>query len=139
MGFENELIVKRDVSEDHRWILISPLTYKTELMSITVNVGFDFDFASTPQTPILAWLFPKSGTATDRPSLLHDALYSGQIFEREVCDALFLEAMESDGVGYLKRYAMYWAVRAAGWTVWRNHKQEEVNAYRKYVTCMPLI
>lgn len=137
MGFINDLIVRRDTAEDHAWILVEDVSYKNSTMTITIKRGFLFDFASTPQTPIMSWLFPKSGTATDRPSLLHDALYAGEIFEREICDALFLEAMQSDGVSYFKRYAMYWAVRSFGWTVWKNHEQEEVNAYKKFVYCEP--
>jgi len=139
MSFKTDLVVKRDVSQDHMWILVEPLTYQNNEVAITVKEGFDFDFASSPQTPIIAWLFPKSGTSSDRPATLHDALYSCECFPRDVCDALFLEAMASDGVSYVKRYAMYYAVRAAGWTVWNKHDKGEVDAYRKFVTYSALI
>jgi len=139
MSFINDLVVKRDVTKDHKWILVEPLTYQNNEVSITVKEGFDFDFASSPQTPIIAWLFPKSGTSSDRPATLHDALYSCEYFPRDVCDALFLEAMASDGVSYVKRYAMYYAVRGAGWTVWKGHNREEVELYRNFVSVVTFV
>lgn len=110
-----------------------PLIYQTTGMTIQVGVGFDFDGASVPQC---LWSFgfsPMTG-GYQRSACLHDALYASEYFPREICDVLFLEAMESEGVGYMKRYSMYYAVRSFGWTVWRNHKKEEVNEYKKYVT-----
>jgi len=133
MSFKTDLVVKRDVSQDHKWILVEPLTYQNNEVSITINEGFDFDFASVPQTPIIAWLFPKSGTSSDRPSALHDALYSSEYFPRVICDAFFLESMHADNVSYVKRYAMYYAVRAFGWYVWMKHDKMEVQEYKKFV------
>ena len=113
-----------------------PLVYGTTGMTIQVGKGFDFDGASCPQFLWSLGLSPMGG-GYDKSACLHDALYAGEIFERETCDKLFLEAMESEGVGYFKRHAMYWAVRSFGWMVWRNHKKEEVNAYKKFVYCEP--
>jgi len=132
--FVNDLVVKRNVSADNSWILMEPLVWEDSQVSITINEGFDFDFASSPQTPLLGWMFPKSGTSSDRPACLHDALYASEYFPRAMCDQLFLDAMKSDGVGYAKRYAMYWAVRGAGWTVWKGHNRDEVEDYKKFVT-----
>ena len=53
---------------------------------------------------------------------------------RDVCDRLFLEAMESDGVSWIKRNLMYNAVRAFGWTVWKGYEKAEVDEYKKYLT-----
>jgi len=131
--FTNDLVVKRDISIDHKWILIEELTYVNDELTITVKEGFDFDFASSPQTPIISLLFPKSGTETDRAAALHDALYSCEYFVRKICDDLFLEAMESDGVEYIKRHVMYYVVRLFGWYVWNKHSYEEVQEYKKFV------
>ena len=135
MSFKTELCVK--VIGHQAYEVTQPLIYQTNGMMIQVGVGFDFDGASVP-TPLWSLgLSPMTG-GYQRAACLHDALYAGEIFEREICDTLFLEAMASDGVCYMKRYAMYWAVRSFGWTVWKNHKQEEVNAYKKFVYCEPL-
>lgn len=110
-----------------------PLVWNDNLSIIQVNPKFDFDGASVPQC---LWSFgfsPMTG-GYQRSACLHDALYASEYFPREICDVLFLEAMESEGVGYMKRYSMYYAVRSFGWTVWKGHKNEEVNEYKKYVT-----
>ena len=135
MSFLTQLELK--VIGNQAYMVTQPLVYQTTGMTIQVGVGFDFDGASVPQPLWSLGLSPMTG-GYQRSAALHDALYAGEIFEREICDNIFLEAMESDGVGYCKRYAMYWAVRSFGWTVWKNHKQEEVNAYKKFVYCEPM-
>ena len=112
------------------------LVWNDGICIIQVNPKFDFDGASVPQVLWSFGLSPMTG-GYQRSACLHDALYASEYFERKVCDELFLKAMESDGVGYFKRYSMYYAVRAFGGQVWKEHTKEGVNAYRKYVTCMP--
>ena len=110
-----------------------PLVWNDNLSIIQVNPKFDFDGASVPQ---VLWSFgfsPMTG-GYQRSACLHDALYASEYFAREICDKLFLEAMKSDGVSYIKRTAMYNAVRMFGWTVWKGHKREEVDEYKKFVT-----
>lgn len=122
-----------DVIGYQAYEVTKPLVWEDGEVIIQVNPGFDFDGASIPRA---LWSVVGS-PMTDgyqRAGCLHDALYASEYFPREVCDMLFLKAMESDGVGYLKRRAMYRAVRAFGWTVWKGHKSEEVNAYKKFIT-----
>lgn len=129
--FKSELIVKRDVSNDNAWIVQEPLVWEDDAYEIKVLRGFDFDFASIPK--IITNILPKNGQEYDRAACLHDALYAGEVFEREMCDEIFLKAMESDGVSYAKRYAMYWAVKAAGGLVWKKHKADDVEFYKQFV------
>ena len=113
--------------------VVKPLVWEQQDSIIQVNPGFDFDGASIPRA---LWSVVGS-PMTDgyqRAGCLHDALYASEYFPRGICDKLFLEAMKSDGVSYVKRTAMYNAVRMFGWTVWKGHKKEEVDAYRKFVT-----
>ena len=128
--FKTELQMK--VIGHQAYAVTQPLIYSTAGMTIQVGKGFDFDGASVPQPLWSFGLSPMTG-GYQRSATLHDALYAGEVFDRSICDDLFLEAMQSEGVGYFKRYAMYWAVRSAGWMVWKNHKQEEVNVYKKFV------
>ena len=113
--------------------VIEPLVWNDNLSIIQVNPKFDFDGASVPQVLWSFGLSPMTG-GYQRSACLHDALYASEYFDRDICDKLFLEAMESEGVGYFKRYAMYNAVRAFGWTVWKGHNKEEVNDYKRFVT-----
>lgn len=131
MSFTTELCLK--VLGTQAYEVVEPLVWNDNLNIIQVNPKFDFDGASVPQC---LWSFgfsPMTG-GYQRSACLHDALYASEYFPREICDVLFLEAMESEGVGYMKRYSMYYAVRSFGWTVWKGHNKEEVNEYKKYVT-----
>ena len=136
MSFQTELCLK--VIGHQFYEVTEPLVYDNGLLIIQVNPKFDFDGASIPRGLWSIIGSPMTG-GYQRAGCLHDALYASEYFDRQMCDDLFLEAMERDGVGYFKRYSMYWAVRSFGWMVWDEHEREEVNAYRKYVTCMPLI
>ena len=126
-----------EVLGEQAYEVVSPLVYENKELILQVNPKFDFDGASVPQC---LWSFgfsPMTG-GYQRSACLHDALYASEYFDRDVCDKLFLEAMESEGVGYMKRYAMYSAVRAFGWMVWKEHKKEEVDEYKKFVTSIDL-
>ena len=133
MGFQTELELKVLGSQSYE--VVEPLVYETKdtTLTIQVNPKFDFDGASVPQALWSFGLSPMTG-GYQRSACLHDALYACEYYPRDVCDALFLEAMESEGVGYIKRYAMYNAVRAFGWLVWKEHKKDEVDYYKRFIT-----
>lgn len=76
-----------------------------------------------------------------RPAVLHDWLYCLHADTRQEADALFLEALQAEGVGWLTRHAMWAAVRAWGWRYWnardgvtdedfdgRHHADRQMNA-----------
>lgn len=111
----------------------SPLVFEFNDQVIQVNKGFDFDGASIPQYFWGIIGSPMTG-GYQRAACLHDALYAAEYFPREVCDALFLEAMTIDNVPKAKRLAMYYAVRMFGGQVWKGHKKDEVNFYRRFIT-----
>lgn len=121
-----------DVIGDQAYEVTKPLVWEDSELVIQVNPGFDFDGASIPKAFWSAIGSPMTG-GYQRAGCLHDALYASEYFPRDMCDQLFLDAMKSDGVGYAKRYAMYWAVRGAGWTVWNRHTKEEVEKYKEFI------
>lgn len=129
--FTTELDIK--VIGSQSFEVDSPLVFWYDNNIIQVNKGFDFDGASIPQS--LWWIVgsPMTG-GYQRAACLHDALYASEYFPREVCDALFLEAMTSDGVPRFRRLSMYYAVRMFGGQVWKGHNKDEVNHYRKFIT-----
>jgi hypothetical protein len=49
---------------------------------------------------------------------LHDYRYCVKQGTREAADALFLEALEAEGVNLITRRIMWLAVRAWGWRYW---------------------
>ena len=120
-------IVKEDVFILLEDVVVESLGYK-----ITVKKGFDFDGASIPQALWSLYGNPLSGKFRIA-ALVHDALYASEYFPRELADAIFLDLMKQHGVGYIKRQTMYYAVRSAGWYVWRGHEESEVKKYKEFV------
>lgn len=91
------------------------LTYATEVPGaenpIRVPRGFVTDFASVPRG---LWnLFPPQGKYS-AAAVVHDYLYRRTIWDRSICDAVLLEAMQSLGVNWLSRHLIYRAVRVFG-------------------------
>ena len=120
-------IIKEDV-----FILLEDVTVDVLGYRITVKKGFDFDGASIPQALWSVYGNPLSGKFRIA-ALVHDALYASQKLPREVADAIFLDLMKQHEVGYMKRQTMYYAVRSAGWYVWRRNTKEEIETYKEFI------
>lgn len=115
--FLNPLCAEQ-IDADH-WRLTAGLGYQSETYGvILVPEGFVTDFASTPQ---IVWSIgmPKSGIY-DRAAVIHDYLYTkgGKLpmrtYTKADSDAIFNEAMGILGVGSVKRWMMYQAVKLFG-------------------------
>ena len=100
--------------------------------TITVKEGLIFDGASIPKVFWTIIGSPFTGLYT-KSATVHDALYMSEMLPRSICDDIFLDLMKQAGVGYFKRYTMYWAVRGFGWSVWSKHKPEEVKFNKGFI------
>ena len=116
-GFYAPLDVEQ-IDGEH-WRLLAALNYVSDTYgSIIVPAGFVTDFASTPQ---IVWSIgmPKSGIY-DCAAVVHDYLYvmggllTDRTYTKVDADAIFNEAMGVLGVGRVKRYFMYQAVKWFG-------------------------
>lgn len=98
------------------WVVLLALIYKAKdgVRHIAPR-GFITDLASIPR--LFRDVFNVNGLSRE-PAVLHDFLYCIQYTTRAEADALFLEALESVGVGWATRYSMWLAVRAGGWMYW---------------------
>lgn len=87
-------------------------------LGVTVHApyGFAWDSASVP--PRLQGIIPRWGLHTPA-SLCHDLLYVTQEVDRRTADAVFYAALREDGVGVLKAWIMWFAVRVGGWRAWQ--------------------
>lgn len=98
---------------DDEWEVIDPLTYMIGHHVITVPRGFVTDGATIP---FFAWshighpLAPKFVKA----AILHDYLYESKVVSRKEADRLFRMILKEEGVGMLKRWTMWSAVRLCG-------------------------
>lgn len=113
------------------YVLLADLAYRADDIEVTIKEGFVTDGASVPRA---VWWFASPFTGHYlRAAVAHDAFYVTEAFYRKRCDDMFLRMMEETGVRWLKRYAMYWAVRGFGWVVWRKHTRESIRSNLKYL------
>ena len=95
------------------WELQSDLVYQGRDESFTVPAGTNTDFASIPNQ--LRWFVPKYGRY-NRAAVLHDWLSVRAVagdFDRSDADGIFRRSMRELGVGFLRRWVMWAAVRIA--------------------------
>lgn len=90
---------------------------------LIIEAGFETDLASLPRPLTLAYAL-LAGYAVG-PAVLHDWAYGVKLWPRADADALFLEAMATDGTAQgcppvpgWRRQAFYAGVRAWGWARW---------------------
>lgn len=103
------------------WVVLLGLLYLARNGArYMVPRGFITDLASIPRA--LRWLIDPDGPSR-QAAVLHDFLYCIHYLPRAEADALFLEALESCGVGRATRWAMYLGVRAGGWVYWDQRKE----------------
>ena len=126
-------MIKLQKVSNREYCLLEDYTVYVKNYKITVKEGFIFDGASLPRVTWSLIGCPFIGAYTI-PALIHDALYASEIVSRQEADSIFLALLEEYGVSYLKRYSMYWGVRAGGGLVWLKHTAETVNESKKYIT-----
>lgn len=97
-----------------------------------IPAGFESDGASVPR---LFWrvIFPNTDSNAASAGICHDYIYREQLpdWTRKEADRMFLAFMISHGVGVMKAYLAYFAVRAFGWIAWRQNsvfKAKEIAA-----------
>lgn len=122
--FHSRLIVRE--AQDCEWEIHKALVYHGAWDAFVVPPDFRTDFASVPR---LLWpLFPPYGWEHTRAAVLHDWLYVAQMVSRKDADGIFRRTMRELGMGRLRRWTMYLAVRAFGWLVWHSDDQKREGA-----------
>lgn len=89
---------------------------------VTVPKGFDTDLASIPFG--FRNLFSRAGRLVG-PSIPHDYMYQFAAklkVSRLLADWVLLAGLTAEGLSWWRRWAVFLAVRAGGWWVWRRHK-----------------
>jgi len=101
---------ERELVKDFRFNGMRPLT---------IPAGFRTDFASIPAPLRMFW--DDTGRYT-KAAVVHDYCYRNGLFNREICDNIFLEGCLALGVNYPLAVAMYLALRAFGRRAWRRSR-----------------
>lgn len=111
--------------DGRNWRVVNLFRYISTMLGriITIPAGRVTDLASTPR---LVWnIFPPFGKYTGA-AVVHDELYTTGEATREQADAVLLEAMETEGVGFFTRHTIYRAVRLFGWAAWNEHRKDDM-------------
>lgn len=119
--FNNDIVGK--FVDSSRFELIESIAYVNSELEITVKAGFISDMASIPK---MFWGIigsPFEGKYR-KAALIHDGLYGSHWLTKKESDALFLEMMKVNGVSWLKRYTMYYAVKWFGNGAWNKPKKK---------------
>jgi hypothetical protein len=96
---------------------------------LEIDAGFASDGASIPKW-LQSGLSPRYEAATFPAALAHDALYMAELIKRKAADFEFYRLLKLLGVPAWKAEAYYWAVRIAGWWIWKRHTIESVRKAR---------
>jgi hypothetical protein len=110
-----------------RFELHEPVVYYSGMIigtsrvgSIMVEAGTISDFASVPR---FFWrLISPFDDDVRLPAIVHDSLYTSQVWEKDVADLIFREALQVRGAPAWKVFAMYNAVKWFGKKAWNDHK-----------------
>lgn len=102
--------------EPGEWVVLDEQVYVTAAgIRYVVPKGFITDLASIPR--LLRSVYDINGKSR-QAAVLHDFCYCQQAVTRAEADSLFLEALESLGIGWATRWSMYLGVRSGGWIYW---------------------
>ena len=118
----SDMPAMRPVGQKRQYEMLEPLsaswTRHIERQELTVPIGFIHNGPSIPDR-LRGIVFYTHRLL--RPSIVHDYLYwhgAKLGWTRKEADRLFLEALKVEGVGLIRRHAMWFAVRAAGRSHW---------------------
>ena len=112
--------LRLELAGESQWRLLAEFRFDSKVTGdrLTVPGGFLTDLASVPRAPLAYWL---TGGYAVAESVLHDWTYRTQWYPRDVADAVFFEAMDTDGTALdiprmaaWRRWAMWRAVRWFG-------------------------
>ena len=127
--FNHRAILKK--IDATRYQIVSNLAYENDTLSVIVKDGFYTDGASIPKALWNIVGSPFEGNYTE-PAIIHDGLYGSHWLTKEESDKLFLEMMKVNGVSWLKRYTMYYAVKWFGNGAW-NKPQKKIEKVKTLV------
>ena len=109
------------------WLVEEELSAFWNDIPFKVGIGFKTDLASIPRA--LRSLIPQVGKHI-QAAIFHDLIYRARYdsilskkhwgLSRSQADNMLLDGMKYSGVGYMKRYAIYWGVRSGGMFSWED-------------------
>ena len=111
------------------WILRDSLQVVLGETPLIIPAGFKTDLASVPS--ILHWFQTPYGREMNKPSVLHDFLYSAELLPRGKMDDIFGDALKACGMPDWKANICWSAVRACGGFTYGEHTPERIAKIRR--------
>jgi len=105
-----------------------------DLRKVEVPAGFITDFASVPR---IFWsVLPRDGVYV-YPAIIHDYMYWVQDAVRDIADETLREGMQDFKVDTVSINAIYWGVRAGGWSAWAANAKLKEGGERRVIKKFP--
>lgn len=134
-----QILLVSPLDDGKSWVLMRDFGYEVGMESsgdvIDVPIGFMTDFASVPW--LLQTLIPKWGKYGNA-AVIHDWLYWSQSRTREKADQILFEAMGVMGVDVIRKYAIFYAVRAFGWWAWLRNGEDRASGFERALVRLDL-
>lgn len=99
---------------------------------LIVEPGATSDGSSVPTVFALWYGFARFEGDTFAASLAHDQLYAAELVSRDVADRIFHELLRASGVGRIRAWMYYAAVRTFGSSTWNKHTPESITEARMF-------
>lgn len=116
VGFTTTLAFRLEGPTSQMVVLEAPLVYISGKDEYVVPRGFTSNLASVPRV-FRSVATPWQQSA--RAGVLHDAFYRGLFkLSRREADALYYEALRSEGVNRVRAYLQWVGLRIGGWRAW---------------------
>jgi hypothetical protein len=134
ISFQKFIVWRYETLSPTQRVLTEPYEFKINNETYVITKGFWTDSASIPR---VAWSIigsPFSGKYVCG-ALVHDVLYNAQPIdiERDDADNIFYQIMLESGVGHLKAWLMYHAVRMFGNSIWENKTMKQLEGASKHL------
>jgi len=116
---------------DNEFRVEQPFIYTFEkdgqIQNILVPAGFVTDYGSIPK--VFQNIIEPIGHYA-ACYIVHDLMYAAELFPRSECDWILLCHLQKKGASWLRRNAVYSAVRCGGGFVWTKHNQDKITDLR---------
>lgn len=99
------------------WVTVYDWSIQTpDAGLVVIFAGFGFDLASVPR---VFWVLLAPFELGITGPLLHDHGYREHWADRRTVDRMFRDIQLLEGVGWVRRWVTWGAVRVFGWFAWR--------------------
>ena len=136
--FDKCVNLRYKLERPERMEILPGFTFCLGHWKYTVAEPFWSDGASIPQA-VRSLIGDRFAEPYMIAALIHDILYAIQDTERAKADKVLYDVMKLCGVGKIKAWTIYRAVRMFGMSAWEEKTEEMINGAKKHINITDLI